>query len=286
MKTPPENILFVSDLDGTLLREDGTLSEYSRRTLTELVRAGLSFTVASARTWSEITPLLKGVPLRLPVIAVNGAFLTEFATGRPLRMNHLPADLAGLIYEEIREVGLLPFVCGYDGQADKLYYRDLINEQMRWFHGILSIHSRHRLCRVDDLQGVLDQQVVSFAVMGPSEQVSRLARRLEDGYPGRLECFHFQNPYTPGHWWLTIHDAAACKSRALRELAEMYGYDMKNVVVFGDQINDIRMFQTAGRAVAVANADDRLKPHADEIIASNEEDAVIRYIQQTAGCVR
>lgn len=280
MKAPTEKTLYVSDLDGTLLRNDGNLSDFSRRKLMELLESGLRFTVASARTWSEITPLLKGVPLRLPVIAVNGAFLTDFATGRPLRINRLPPDLSERIYREILDIGLLPFICGYDGRADKLYFRELINDQMRWFHEILRLRSPHRLCHVDDLQNVLSLQVVSFAVMGPSESVGRLAGHLAAEYPGRLECFHFQNPYSPGHWWLTIHDAAACKSKALRELAEMYDFRMGNVVVFGDHINDIRMFQTAGRAVAVANAQEPLKEHADEIIASNEEDAVVKYLDQ------
>jgi Cof subfamily protein (haloacid dehalogenase superfamily) len=285
LKKPAENILYVSDLDGTLLRSDGTLSDYSRRKLAQLLEAGINFTVASARTWSEITPLLKGLTLRLPVIAVNGAFLSDFATGRPLLINRIPDDLASQIYGQILNVGLLPFICGYDGQTDKLYYQDLINDQMRWFHGILMIHSRHRLCHTPDLRPVLSQQVVSFAVMGPQEQVDRLARRLEAEYPGRLENFHFQNPYSPGHWWLTIHDAAACKSRALRELADLYGFQMENVVVFGDHINDLRMFQTAGRAVAVANAQEQVKSHAHEIIASNEEDAVVHYIGQAVGCL-
>lgn len=64
-----------------------------------MLEAGLAFTVASARTWSEIAPVLEGLPLRLPVIAVNGAFLSDFATGRPLRIM-LPAELAANIYEE------------------------------------------------------------------------------------------------------------------------------------------------------------------------------------------
>jgi Cof subfamily protein (haloacid dehalogenase superfamily) len=278
LKKPAEKILYVSDLDGTLLRSDGTLSEYSRCKLAELLEAGVHFTVASARTWSEITPLLKGLPLRLPVIAVNGAFLSDFTTGRPLLINRIPADLALRLYEEILEDDLLPFICSYDGQSDKLYYCDLINDQMRWFHGILMIHSRHRLCHTDDLRSVLTQQVVSFAVMGPQEQVDRLARRLKAEYPGRLENFHFQNPYSPGHWWLTIHDAAACKSKALRELADLYGFQMQNVVVFGDHINDLRMFQAAGRAVAVANAQEQVKSQAHEVTASNDEDAVVKYI--------
>jgi len=273
--------LFVSDLDGTLLRSDGTLSEDSRRRLKELLEAGLCFTVASARTWSEIAPVLEGLPLRLPVIAVNGAFLSDFGTGRPLRIKALPAELAANLYEEIRRVGLSPFLCAFDGTSDKLYYCELLNEQMRWFHEILTTHNRARLCRLEPLEKALSLQVVSFAVMGEERPVAELARRLDEQYAGRLECFHFQNPYTDGHWWLTIHDAGACKSKALCELAHLYGFSMKDVVVFGDEINDVQMFRAAGRAVAVANAHETVKSCADEIIASNDEDAVVRYICRT-----
>ncbi len=280
MDSDIRRILYVSDLDGTLLRSDGTLSETSRRRLCELLEAGVNFTVASARTWSEIVPLLEGVPLRLPVIAVNGAFLSDFATGRVLQVKAIEKNLAESVYEEIRRAGLVPFICGFDGRSDKLYYQDLLNEQMRWFHGVLMEHSRARLCRMEPLEKALSLQVVSFAVMGEDRQVERLARRLEEQYGKRLEWFHFQNPYSNGHWWLTIHDAAACKSKAIAELARMYGFAMEDVVVFGDHINDIQMFRTAGRAVAVANAHESLKSYADEIIASNEEDAVVDYIRQ------
>ncbi|HOK66682.1 MAG TPA: HAD family hydrolase [Anaerohalosphaeraceae bacterium] len=285
MDSDIRRILYVSDLDGTLLRNDGTLSDRSRRRLCELLEAGVNFTVASARTWSEIVPLLEGVPLRLPVIAVNGAFLSDFATGRALQVKAIEKNLAAAVYDEIRRTGLAPFICGYDGSSDKLYYQDLLNEQMRWFHGVLMEHSRARLCRIEPLEKALSLQVVSFAVMGEDRLVERLARRLEEQYGKRLECFHFQNPYSNGHWWLTIHDAAACKSKAVTELARMYGFAMDNVVVFGDHINDIQMFRTAGRAVAVANAHESLKSCADEIIASNEEDAVVDYISRTLSLI-
>ena len=47
--------MFVSDMDGTLLQSDGMLSDYSRKTLTERLEAGVHFTVASARAWGDIS---------------------------------------------------------------------------------------------------------------------------------------------------------------------------------------------------------------------------------------
>jgi hypothetical protein len=124
----------------------------------------------------------------------------------------------------------------------------------------------------------MKEKVIAFAVMGPKENVQAIAELLAERYPGRLENFLFENPYSPKHWWLTIHDQKACKSKALRMLLQMEGIPAEHLTVFGDHINDIKMFQLAGRAIAVANAEEPAKQHADEIIGSNEEDSVVKYI--------
>ncbi|HOK94972.1 MAG TPA: HAD family hydrolase [Anaerohalosphaeraceae bacterium] len=274
---------FVSDLDGTLLRSDGTLSDYSRKTLTELLQAGLQFTVASARAWGEIVPVLGDLPLTLPVIAVNGAFLTDYKTGRHLVINSIARDFAESIYHHILDHQLEPFIVTHNGTEDCLYWQNLKNEQMQWYHDMLHVQKDKRIRRISDLRHALAEQVIAFAVMGPPDQVKALAEYLDAQYPALLENFLFENFYTPGHWWLTIHDQKACKSKAVSMLARMTGHTLDSITVFGDHINDIKMFQTAGRAVAVANAEDQLKRCADLVIGSNDEDAVVRYL---ADCMR
>jgi hypothetical protein len=273
-----ENKIYVSDLDGTLLGAGGVLSEYSRRTLTKLLAAGVHFTVASARAWGEIVPVLGDLPLTLPVIAVNGAFLTDYKTGRHLVTNNLANDFAETIYQHVLDHRLLPFIVTHNGDEDCLYWQDLQNEQMQWYHDMLHVQKDKRIRRTADLKHALAEQVIAFAVMGPPDLVRTLSAFLADKYPGLLENFLFENPYSPGHWWLTIHDQRACKSRAIRTLVEMTGHKLENLTVFGDHINDIKMFQLAGTAVAVANAEDALKRRSDCIIGSNEEDAVVKYL--------
>ena len=73
--------LYISDLDGTLLKTEGTLSEYSKNSLNDMLKNGLQFTVASARNVGSIRKVLHGVNLTLPVIEINGAFLTNIETG-------------------------------------------------------------------------------------------------------------------------------------------------------------------------------------------------------------
>lgn len=273
------NKLFVSDLDGTLLAPDGKLSDYSRRALTELLEAGVHFTVASARAWGEIVPVLGDLPLKLPIIAINGAFLTDYQTGRHLVINNLAAPIAASIYNQILAHGLLPFVVAHDGAEDCLYWERLINEEMQWYHDILELENDKRLRHIGSLPDALTRQVIAFAVMGPRENVSQLSLRLATDYPGQLENFLFENPYSPGHWWLTIHNQRACKSKGIRSLVEMTGHTLENLTVFGDHINDIKMFQLAGTAVAVGNAEQAVKSSADVIIGTNDQNAVVDYIR-------
>lgn len=275
-----QNKLFVSDLDGTLLAPDGRLSDYSRRTLTELLDSGVHFTVASARAWAEIVPVLGDLPLKLPVIAINGAFLTDYQTGRHWIINNLPFKLAVSIYRRILDHDLLPFVVAFNGTEDCLYWQSLRNPEMQWYHDILKLEKDTRLRRIDRLADALEQKVIAFAVMGPKDNVTELSLRLAEEYPGQLENFLFQNFYSPGHWWLTIHDCRACKSKGIRSLVEMTGHTFENLTVFGDHINDIKMFQLAGTAVAVGNAEETVKAAADIVIGTNEQDAVVNYIRQ------
>ena len=61
-------------------------------------------------------------------------------------------------------------------------------------------------------------------------------------------------------------------------LLELAGFESENLTVFGDNLNDVKMFKTAARAVAVANATDEIKQYANHVIGSNEEDSVVKFI--------
>jgi len=270
--------LYISDLDGTLLNGSGKLSDFSRDNLERLLEAGLNFTVASARAINEIKPVLGDIPIKLPVIAINGAYLSDYKTGRHLIINSLEKSIAEAIFDIIRKANLWPFVCTFNGTDDRLYYQTLSHPAMHWYRQAILALNDQRLRKTVNLAGVFNETVISLAVMGDKEPVGQVAQMLDEQFPGQLENFYFENPYSPGFWWLTIHDKKACKSIALRELLNITGFKREQLTVFGDHINDIRMFELAGRAVAVENADERLKATADEIIGTNDDDSVVRYL--------
>jgi len=274
------NRIYVSDLDGTLLRNDATISPYTRDKLCQLLDSGVHFTIASARSLSSLRPILEGIDFPLPIIEINGAFISDFSTGRHLVVNNIDSRIVERIFSCVTAHELLPFVSTFNGKGDCLYFQDIINPAMQWYLDDRRANKDKRLRQVDDITVAFNDDVISFNVMGPRRQVELLAGQLDRLLGERLENFFFENPYSPGWWWLTIHDRKACKSIAVRELLELAGFSMDDLTVFGDNINDVKMFRTAARAVAVANATDEVKQYAHHVIGSNEEDSVVRFVLQ------
>jgi len=270
--------IYISDLDGTLLRDDATLSEYARKELTRLLDEGVNFTIASARSIKSLRPVLGDIPFRLPIIEINGSFITDYHTGKHLVINRIETDTVRGIIERVRRLGMEPFVSTYNGREDCLYYEKILNGGMQWYHDDRKANGDSRLRRTDDIGCVFDEEVISLNVMGGRDEVKPVADCLEADFGGGLENFFFENSYSPGWWWLTIHDKRACKSIAIRELLEIAGFDLENLTVFGDNLNDRKMFQMAAECVAVANATDEIKQYATKVIGSNESDAVVKYI--------
>jgi hypothetical protein len=82
-------------------------------------------------------------------------------------------------------------------------------------------------------------------------------------------------------WFLTLLHPLGDKAHALMELEEIMEVDKKDVTVFGDSLNDIGMFEYAGKSVAVKNALDEVKKRADIILPhTNDEDAVAKYLSE------
>ena len=272
------SVVYVSDLDGTLLSDDGTLSAFSGESLRQLLRERLPFTVASARSVASIRPILAGLKLDLPIIEFNGAFISDLESGQHLVTNSIERAVVEDVYQLISAHGCIPFVSTFDGAEDRLYYQDITNEGMRSFLRDRQRHRDKRLRHSEDLTICFGDAVVCFTVIGANDVLSVLRSVIVGRHPHEVETDCFEDRYFPGWYWLTVHDHRATKDRAIRILLGERGLESSEVVVFGDSSNDIKMFQAADRAIAVANATDELKTFATEVIGSNNEDSVVQYI--------
>lgn len=79
-----EKILYVTDLDGTLLNKQDSISPFSIQTINNLVEQGMLFTYATARSLVSASKVIKGLSTNIPIIAYNGAFIFQPSTGEIL----------------------------------------------------------------------------------------------------------------------------------------------------------------------------------------------------------
>lgn len=270
--------LYVSDLDGTLLDPQGQLAPGTRAGLTRLLAEGLTFTVASARHVVSIKQLLGDLPLSLPVISSNGAYISDYASGRHEMVNAMEPALAQEVFALIRRHGLMPFVATHGPQGDQLFWQSVHNEAQQHFVDERQRNGDPRFRHSARLQDALHDPAVTVVVVDRAEPLAALMAEVEQLGAGRLEVHMNEDLYRPGWPWLTIHDHRATKDQAIRTLAERYGLHERELVVFGDHVNDVKMLRAAHRGIAMGNAIEAVKAVAHQVIGHHHEDSVLRFI--------
>ncbi len=269
--------LYVTDLDGTLLRNDKTVSKETAETLNRLIEQGMLITYATARTGHSAARLLEGIDFRLPAILRNGTVFAEPRTGRVEEVILFSPEEVQAIRRYMEGLEPCGFVTTYlSGEEKKLYLEGRVNEG---FGHYLQEHSGDgRLCAVEGLEELFQGEVCYFTFIGQKEELDPLYERVRES--GDLSCVYQQDIYRPDYW-LELCPREATKAKAIQKLKERYGCG--RVVVFGDSLNDLTMFQAADEAYAVENAMDEVKAAATGLIPGNEEDGVARWLREEYG---
>jgi Cof subfamily protein (haloacid dehalogenase superfamily) len=273
--------LFISDLDGTLLDEAARLSARSRDQLTRLLAAGLPFSIASARSIHTIATILGDLPLSLPVIEFNGAFVTDLRTRRSLICHAVEPQIAESVMRWGLAAGIPPFVSTYVDGAQRLYPPSAHpNAGIAWYAESRIEARDERLQPPIDCLRTLEQSIVCVTLIARAAALTPIEAQIHASFPESTNTLCYENRYSPGWHWLTVQSASATKDRALREVAALCGIGAEQVTVFGDEINDVPMFRAAGRGVAVENAIEPLKRIAHEVIGPHHADSVVEYLSR------
>lgn len=272
--------VYVSDLDGTLLNRDATLSESGVKRLNRLLDDGIEFTVASARGVPAMQQVLRGLKLRLPVIGFNGAFLSDLATGRHEVVHAIESAVAGRLHHVLSGFGVEPLIATYDGREDCVYHGEPGNEGTALYIQDRIAHHDRRLRPLENVASALAEQVVCLTSIGRREPLEEIAATIEELFAGTIELHLFENQYSPGWYWLTVHDRRASKDQAVRELIRTRQLEGRALVAFGDQTNDLKLLELATEAVAVANAVPEVMARATRVIGHHDDEVVIDFIEE------
>lgn len=268
--------LFVSDLDGTLLNGEQRLSEETVEAVNDWIAEGGSFSVATARSWDSAGHLLEPLRLRLPVVLMNGVFLYDPVERTYIVSNLLDRDTAYEIIEAEERIGLRPFIYTVNGKNEfKIYYKGLYNPSETSYvtNRLETGDERFRL--VDKFDIPPDERIMEVNAIGTEAELEE-ACRLFGGRNDAL-CHFGPDIYTPGYHWLEINHPRANKRDGVAQLKSLL--KAGKIVCFGDNLNDLPMFEIADEKYAMGNAHPLVKEKATGVLATNAEHGVARYLQ-------
>lgn len=273
LKGNKKRTLYVSDLDGTLLRSDETVSEYTCSVINALSKKGIYFSYATARSAVTAQKVTQGLKADIPIIVYNGAFILENRTQNPIVENYFSEEDARTLLQRLLEHAVYPLVYAYaDGRERYAYLDSKINRATRSF-----VQSRNdaRRTPVGNAKELFQGRLFYLTCIGEEEKLSFLYEQLK----ARFQCIYQQDIYS-NEPWLEILPQAATKANAVLQLKEKLGCE--RVVAFGDGENDCTMFSVADESYAVANAVPSLKRLATGLIGGNNEDSVAKWLAENA----
>lgn len=266
-------ILYVSDLDGTLLNKRDRISEYSMNIINKLMESGMTFTYATARSLSSASVVTKGLTANIPVIVYNGAFTINAATGGILSSNIFNDAEKHYITDLLTENEIYPLVYAYIDGIEKVSW--LPNKENDGFRRYLSLRKGdRRLNPLRDKSDLYKGSAFYFTCIGEKEELLPIYKSLKDN--PHYNCILQQELYRQEYWCEIMHKKAT-KANAILKLKEILHCD--RIVSFGDALNDIPMFSISDECYAVENAVAELKKISTGIIGSNEHDGVAKWLE-------
>ena len=261
--------LIATDLDGTLVRSDETVSAYSHEVLSRVRAAGIPIVGVTGRGPRLVELCRRDVPeASFLVLAQGGRVvdLTDPAEPLVLRSETVPGQqVLGLVEAVEAVAGPLSIVVeALDTPGAPLWAEP--NVAWRWPEAVQT------RSRADALAGPVLKAFAHSTTRGPDELLA-IARRLVP--PGGVTVTQ------AGLGYIEICPPDVTKATGLAVVAGSLGVDPRDVLVFGDMPNDLPMFGWAGWSrVAVANAHPEIIAIADEVTGANDEDGVAGYLDR------
>jgi Cof subfamily protein (haloacid dehalogenase superfamily) len=262
--------LVATDLDGTLLASDRTVSSRTAAALATASAGGITVVWATARARHSVESLAAACAFRGFAVAANGAVIIDLADGRAkivdvhamtpetadAAMDHVRSLMPGVVFAT---VGPTRFV------ADPEY-------------AALCVFADHHrdppTMELTDSSALDDEPIVKIVARHPGIPSVELFRHVAAAGIAGVTPTHSGAPY------LEMAAEGVSKASGLARLCASWGIAPDEVAACGDAINDLPMLLWAGEALCPANASPDVLAVADRVLADNNDDAVARYLEE------
>jgi Cof subfamily protein (haloacid dehalogenase superfamily) len=257
--------LVATDLDGTIIRSDGTISARTVKALTAAENAGATIVLVTGRPPRWITGIAEQTDHHGIVICSNGAIVYDLHTEQILSSTLIPAALVqkvvGMLSTALPDLGFA-VENGFDVYRSHAY-------RGGWNLGLdpgLPVY---------DLDEVISHDAAKLLASHPEMDADELLVVVR-GLVGDL----VEPTHSNGRGLVEMGPIGVTKGSALTALAEQHGIEQRDVLAFGDMPNDLPMLTWAGTAYAMANAHRDVLEAVGLKTASNDDDGVAQVLEQ------
>lgn len=260
--------LIVIDLDGTLLNSEHVLSDRNQTVIRKAIDAGILVVLATGKTRASADSVIAALNLTSPGIYSQGLVITEGDGSIRHQQTMDPAVIRRIVtFAEDRGFTVL----AYSGN------RILVKEETDYGE-FLEKHHEPPATVVGPIYNILATTPINKLILaGDKRRVKSMRWQLSHQLEGEISITTANIPTM-----LEVLPPGASKGKALKILLKDMNINPDQTMVIGDGENDTGMLQLAGLAVAVGNADDRLKEAADFVVSSNDDDGVAEAIERFA----
>ncbi|MDO4557376.1 MAG: HAD family hydrolase [Planctomycetia bacterium] len=287
--------LLATDIDGTLLRVDHTLSGCVREGVLELERAGIPVVLATGRRYSQAYELAQRLELKTSLIAAGGAIIRDPWTHETRFRAKFEPDLLLQGLSTAMESGVTPYlytdrfpewpdVLAPWGISEEFCerYPECGEYFARNAASIAVIPECFGLESTGDVPGgptdervrqACREGIFTWFAVGTWDEMSALRDLLNGRFPGRFEMNVLRGPKYSGVF-CEVLPAGIHKWSAVQRVARMSGIADDEICAVGDDVNDLRMFRGAGIGVAMGNAAEHVVAEADMVVPSNVADGI------------
>ena len=266
--------LYITDLDGTLLDANSCITDETVGILNPMLDQGLQFTVATARTPATVVPMLSRLHTRLPFIVLNGAATWDSQRGDYSHVNVIPQATVEAICAVYERHGLHPLIYRRHGHLIHTHhYGTLSSQEEKFVEERQGLELKKFILNDPDYMHNPDEAMLIFS-MQDYERLRPIYEEVKATIPCSAVFYH--DIFDPASGLLEIYAPGVSKAEAVKAMQQQTG--AKEVVVFGDNRNDIPMMQVATHSVAVDNAFPEVKAAAHQVIEANTTNAVPRFI--------
>ena len=263
--------LIASDVDGTLLDDEETITPRTRRAVLAAVDSGTRFVLATGRPPRWVQPVVDALGFAPMAVCANGAVIYDPGTDRILSARTLSADELGELAEIATRVipgaGLAVERVGRSAHdAATPQFVSSPGYEHAW------LNPDNTEVSVEDLLGApAVKLLIRKAGARSSDMAAELAKHV--GLQGDIT-------YSTNNGLIEIVPLGISKATGVEEVARPYDISAEKVVAFGDMPNDIPMLRWAGLGVAMGNAHPEAIEAADEVTSPNSDDGLARVLER------